>query len=263
MGNSRGCRALVTGASRGVGYTAAEALARRRCNLVINARMKPDLEEAASRLRSKYKVRVEAIPADLRVRREVERLARKALEVLSGLDVVIMSYGNPSCEPCLPHEASWEDWMEAAALYIASTATIARILVEENPVKATLIMISSFSVVEPMPPLSVSDTLRAGLTRLARILARAYPDKLKPLVLVLGSFDTPGARRTVSAIALREGEDPEAYWRERVEKLSPLGRTGRLEELSRLIEWLALDSPEYLTGAPVFLDGSTLKTALP
>ena len=263
MNETRTCKALVTGASKGIGYAAAEALARRGCSLVVNARIKSGLEEAASRLRSKYGVRVEVVPGDLRVRSEVEHVIRKALKAMGRLDVVVMSYGNPSCEPCLPHEASWEDWMEAAALYIASTATIARILVEENPVKATLIMISSFSVVEPMPPLSVSDTMRAGLTRLARILARTYPDKLRPLVLMLGSFDTPGARRTVSAIALRKEEDPEAYWRERVEKLSPLGRTGRLEELSRLIEWLALDSPEYLTGAPVFFEGSTLRTALP
>jgi len=260
---ARVCRALVTAATRGVGRSAAEGLARRGCDLVVNSRTQPSLEELASYLSGAYGVRVATFRGDLRKPGDVEGMVRYAIRELGGLDVVIVNYGNPTCEPCRLEEAEWSDWLEASSLYLASTGVIARILLEENPVKATMVMISSFTVVEPSPWLIVSDAARAGLSRIARILARYYPEKVRPIVLLLGSFETPGARRTLEEIAKREGVDPEKYWVEKVVKASPLRRTGSFEELANLIAWLAVDSPEYLTGAVIEFDGSTIRASIP
>jgi 3-oxoacyl-[acyl-carrier protein] reductase len=256
------CRALVTGASRGIGFMALEALASMGCFIVACSRSLDRMIEVSNEIFTRYPVRVIPFRCDLRVRDSVRDAVLYALEELLGLEYVVVNYGNPSREPLHLHEADWDDWMEASALYIASTATILRLLIERNPVKATVLITSSFTVAEPMPPLVVSDTVRAGLSRLVRIAAREYPDKVRPILLLLGSFDTPGARETVRRIAEPRGQDPEEVWRREVEGISPLRRTGRREELVELIRTL-LRTPEYLTGATILFDGATSRIAWP
>ncbi|MEN2999125.1 MAG: SDR family oxidoreductase [Acidilobaceae archaeon] len=255
------CSGLVTGASSGIGLYAAEALASMGCNLLLCARGEEGLVRAAGELRENYGIEARYLSCDLRRKEDVEGLVARALEVFGRVDHAVLSFGNPSREPALIHEASWEDWMEAFALYTASTAVVVRELVLKNRVKATLVVISSFTVLEPMPPLVLADVARAGLSRLVRVAAREYPEKIRPILLLIGSFDTPGARRTVERIAKARGVDPERVWQEEVEAISPLGRAGRKEELVRFLISL-LRSPEYLSGATVLFDGSSLRVAL-
>jgi len=257
------CKSLVTAASRGVGLAALEALASMGCSVVACSRSMARIGEACRLVSNIYpSSRVTPVECDLRVESSVKSLVERALRELGWLDYVIINYGNPTREPVRLHEAEWDDWMEAAALYIASTATMLRMLVELNPVKATVVIVSSFTVAEPMPPLVVSDTVRAGLSRLVRVAAREYPGKIRPILLLLGSFDTPGARETIKRIAESRGLNPEDVWRDEVEGISPLRRTGRRDELVEFIKTL-LRTPEYLSGATILFDGATSRVAWP
>ena len=250
------CGALVTGASSGVGLAASRALASRGCDLVMAARGGARLQEAAEEVSRRYGVRALPVVADLTREADVRSLVASALSALGRVDVAFLSYGNPSCEPCEPLEAPWSEWVRAFEMYVASSVAVMRELAERNPVKATVIMVSSFSSRAPMWPTGVSDVVRASLPALARLVARRYPAKLRPIVLELGSFRTPGAERLISALARAEGADPERYWEERVAGLSPLGRLGREDELEAIIAWLAF-SPEYLAGVAVSFDGAS------
>ncbi len=256
------CNSIITAASQGLGYAAAEALAERGCNLLITSRDERRISLARKKISEKYSVEVIDVVADLRKEKDIKKLINEAFSNFEVIDVVIMNYGNPSCEPCELTETTWLDWIEAASMYIASTALISKDLILRNPKKATMIIVSSFTVIEPSSYLIVSDVIRPGLTRLAKILARKYPDKLKTIVLLLGSFKTPGAIKTISKIALMKGETFESFWRENVEGLSPLKRSGKIEEFKKIVSWLALDSPEYLTGTSITFDGSSTKSVI-
>ncbi len=258
----KSCRALVTAASRGIGFIVLEALSSMGCLTVACSRSLDNMLKACNEISTRYPGKVIPLSCDLRVRDSVRKAVLDALGELGGLEYVVINYGNPSREPLHLHEADWDDWMEASALYIASTATILRLLIELNPVKATVLVVSSFTVAEPMPPLVVSDTVRAGLSRLVRIAAREYADRVRPILLLLGSFDTPGARETVRRIAESRGQSPEEVWRREVEGISPLRRVGRREELIELVKML-LEAPEYLTGATILFDGATSRIAWP
>ncbi len=250
------CNALVTGGTRGIGLAAARGLARAGCGrIALFSRGTRGVEEALEELKRLGSTPV-FIRGDLRDKGSVEDLIPGILGEWGRLDVVAMSYGNPSCEPCTLEESGWDDWVEAAQLYIASTGVIARDLVRHNPVKATLLVFSSFTVNEPHPPLFIADTIRLGLKALVRVLARMHPHRIRPLLVELGSFKTPGAVETISRLSRLEGVGVEEYWRSRVEGLSPLGRSGGLEELEELVA-LLVKAPEYLTGAVVRFDGAS------
>ena len=70
----RGRKALVTGASKGIGRATAEILAEEGCDVVLVSRSEADLAAAADAIRAKHNVRVEAVPADLSVSGNVSRL---------------------------------------------------------------------------------------------------------------------------------------------------------------------------------------------
>ncbi|GAB6148137.1 SDR family oxidoreductase [Stetteria hydrogenophila] len=252
----RGKAALVTGGSRGVGFIAAEALASRGFNLTLMARDPGRLGEAVERLSRLYGVEARAYPGDLRVEGSVEGAVRASLEWWGGLDAVVMSYGNPSCEPCTLGEASWRDWLEAASLYIASTAEALRAVARLNTRSARFIVFTSFTTRESHDYLVVADTVRAGLPVMIRAAARLYSPKVVPILVVLGSIDTPGARATISRLALRLGRDPGELWASEVEGRSPLRRVARPGELRELVGFLA-EAPEYMAGSVVYFDGAS------
>jgi len=251
------CRAVVTGATSGIGLAAAEALAEEGCDIVVSARGLDRLEALARDLSSRFGARVTPVQVDLTKEGEAARLASEAVKALGAVDFAFVSYGNPPCEPCEPADASWSDWETAFSMYVASPAAFMSGLIRLNPAKATVVLVSSFSSRAPMWPTGLADVVRASLPALAKLFSRRYPERIRAIVLELGSFRTPGAERLIGALASREGVSPEDFWKERVADFSPLRRLGRPEELKELVRWL-LRSPEYLTGTTILFDGATL-----
>ncbi|WP_165487897.1 SDR family oxidoreductase [Aeropyrum pernix] len=256
------CGGLVLGGSRGLGFHAARALASLGCNLVIVARGREALEKSAKDISEGFGVDVEPLVGDLRKKGHVENAVIHAVQTLGRVDAVVAAYGNISREPLTLREAEWEDWIEAAALYLASTSSLFKALASYNTAKATVILLSSFTVAEPMDPLIVSDAVRAGLSRLVKSAARLYPDRIRPILLILGSFKTPGAMRTLERIARSRGESLENVWRREVEMLSPLARSGGLDEFEEVIRML-VRSPDYMHGATVVFDGASGRVSWP
>ncbi len=250
------CRALVTGGTRGIGLAAARGLVKSGCrNIALFARGTGGVEEAIVDIK-RLGGNPLFIKGDLRSRESIERLVPFILEKWGRLDVVVMSYGNLACEPCSLEASKWDDWIEASSMYLASTGVIARDLVKRNSVRAIFIIFSSFTVNEPHHPLFISDTVRLGFRALIRVLARNYSSKLRPILVELGSFMTPGAIATIAKLAKAEGEDFNRYWSARVEGLSPLRRSGMLDEVEELVS-LIVRSPDYMTGAVIRFDGAS------
>ena len=123
--------------------------------------------------------------------------------------------------------------------------------------KGVIIYLSSASVLEPMPPLLLADSARAGLIQLAKGISRSYGGRgIRAYTVLLGSFDTPGARENLAKLAEERGIDPEEFWRREVVERTPLKRTGRWEELGALIDFLLSENAEYMLGSTIVFDGA-------
>lgn len=101
----RGQRALITGASAGIGHTYAEMAAARGCHLVLTARRIDRLETLAASLRSKHGIDVDCIAADLAEPTAVETLCAPLAERGLAIDVLVNNAGFGV--PGAYHQSDW------------------------------------------------------------------------------------------------------------------------------------------------------------
>jgi 3-oxoacyl-[acyl-carrier protein] reductase len=91
----QGKRALVMGASKGLGRSVADALAREGCHLVISGRSQASLDVAAAALRALGAASAIGIPADVASNEDMDRLADGAVAAMGGVDILILNHGGP------------------------------------------------------------------------------------------------------------------------------------------------------------------------
>jgi 3-oxoacyl-[acyl-carrier protein] reductase len=88
-----GRTAIVTGSSKGIGFSIAEALARANANVVVSARKPAEVTEAARRLEALGGGKVLGIPCDVGRLDDVRRLVSETVEHLGGLDILVNNAG--------------------------------------------------------------------------------------------------------------------------------------------------------------------------
>ncbi len=253
-----GMGVIVTASSRGIGFNVARELLKRNARVVITSRNGRNLKKALEEL-SEYG-EVYGVIADVGRKGDLEGIISKAWDALDGVDALVWNAPNVSCEPCLLHEATYADWTEASTLHSVApgyltTLLVRRWLKEER--KGVLVYLNSVSIKEPMPPLVLADTTRAGLLQLTKSVSRTYGKKgIRAYSVLLGSFDTPGARENLRRVAEMKGEPLEETWKREVLSRTPLHRTGRWGELGSLVAFLLSEEAEYMLGSTVVIDGA-------
>ncbi|NJE31201.1 SDR family oxidoreductase [Thermococcus sp. 18S1] len=253
-----GLGVIVTASSRGIGFNVARELLKRNARVVISSRSEENLKKALDEL-SEYG-EVYGVIADVGEKEDLENLVSGAWNALDGVDALVWNAPNVSCEPCLVHEAGYSDWLEAARLHSVAPGYLTTLLVRRwvgEGRKGVLVYLNSVSIKEPMPPLVLADVTRAGLLQLAKSVSRTYGKRgIRAHSVLLGSFDTPGARENLKAVAEARGEPFEETWEREVLGRTPLHRTGRWEELGSLMAFLLSEEAEYMLGSTVVIDGA-------
>lgn len=257
-----GLGVIVTASSRGIGFNVARELLKRNARVVISSHSPGNLKKAEEEL-SEFG-EVHAVTANLFRQEDLENLIKEAWELLNGVDALVWNAPNVPCEPCMLHEANYLDWLEASALHTTAPGYLTTLFVQawlEKKMEGRLVYLNSVSIKEPMPPLVLADVTRAGLVQLAKSVSRTYGKYgIRAYSVLLGSFDTPGARENLKTLAEERGEPFEETWEKEVLSRTPLHRTGRWEELGSLIAFLLSDEAEYMLGSTVVIDGAMTKS---
>lgn len=254
-----GLRVLVTASTRGIGFYVARGLASWGARVAIVGRSRESLTRAAREIVKASGEEPLALIADMRRREDLERLVDEAWSGLGGLDALVFNVGNVSCEPCYLDQAGYEDWMEAAQLHLIAPGYLTSLLLPRflEQGRGSLIYLSSVTAKEPMPHFTLADTARAGLVQLAKSLARHYGGRgIRANTILMGSFDTPGARSNIRKLAEMKGVEFEEAWRRWVIELTPMRRVGRPEEIAGLVAFLLSDVSGYINGSTIVIDGA-------
>jgi len=251
----KGKVSIVTAASRGIGAGVASVLAREGSDLVIASRDSARLEKLARELEAKYGVSVVPVQADLTKREDVRRIAEAAIRHFGKVDVLAYNTGPP--KPGAFMELSEEDWEYGVRLLLMSAVWITRDvlphMVERR--QGRLIYITSSTLKQPIPTLTLSNVIRISLAGLVKTLAyQLGPYNILVNGIMQGYVDTERVREVAAARAQREGRKVEDVIKE-IEREVPIGRLAKPEEIGELVAFLASDKASYITGSLILIDG--------
>lgn len=237
-----GRKALVTGASRGIGRAIAVELAREGCDLALCARGAEPLEALAKELGGT--VYTQAV--DVSDEQAVAGFVDAAAEQLSGLDIVISNVSAGG----LKGPDQWRLSFEADLLSFVRMAEAAVPHLERSDA-AAIVAIGTTSAFDTLPPTSANSyaALKAAVLEHASGLGHALARKgIRVNTVSPGPVDFPGGAWD----KLHEGR-PEFY--EGIRARIPLGRLGRAEEVARAVTFLASPAASFCTAVNLVVDG--------
>jgi NAD(P)-dependent dehydrogenase (short-subunit alcohol dehydrogenase family) len=242
-----GRRALVTGASRGIGLAIARQLADEGADVAICARGEPDLEAARKDLEARG-VRVFAVALDLADGAALADFVRGAGEALGGLDVVVC---NASAGAGRGEEA-WRANFEIDVLGSARVVEAALPLLAGSDA-ASVVFISSTAALEYLGVAQPYNALKAALIAHANDLSQALaPQGVRVNVVSPGPIYFEGG-----SWQMIERMMPQIY--ERALAQCAIGRMGTPEEIARAVVFLASPAASVVTGANLVADGGFTK----
>ncbi|HMK08818.1 MAG TPA: SDR family oxidoreductase, partial [Anaerolineales bacterium] len=245
--------ALVTGASRGLGRAAAEALAAEGASLAICSHSEA-IEQAAEAMRSRFGRPLLAMRADVARKDDVDRFVEQAAKTYGRIDILIINAGGPKPGPFL--DLAVEDWEAAVRLCLMSVVYLSYAVIPHMVLQGSgsLIASESYSVKQPIENLVLSNSVRMAVVGLMKSLA----GELGPKGIRVNSIH-PGWTTTERVVHLfedrarRAGTTPESE-AEKIVRSIPLGRMGTVEEYGRAVAWLASPAASFVHGHALFLD---------
>lgn len=254
----KGKRALVTGASSGLGAAAATALAMEGVELVINSRNESRLEAAAREIFEKSGLRPKICAADISRATDIQRLDSE----VGPVDILISNTGGPP--PGQFTTLPGEHWQEAADLLLVSAINLTRMVIDGMIRRkwGRLIYITSIGVLQPIDDLILSNTYRAGVVGLCKTISNNYAKHgITANCVCPGYTATERLARLAASRAEETGTSAEKIV-EAFASLVPAGRIGKPEELAALITFLASDKAAYITGTSIPVDGGAVKALI-
>jgi 3-oxoacyl-[acyl-carrier protein] reductase len=237
----KGKRALVMGSSGGLGYAIAQALIEEGATVALNSRSPERLETAARALGTKHWV-----ASDLSQPGAGAASVREAREKLGGLDILVTNTGGPPKGSIF--DLTSEQWQAGfQGLWLSATDAIREALPAMKAQKfGRILLVTSAAAKEPMPGLTVSNGLRAGLLG----LTKSVSNEIAEFGITINSL-LPGYTRTER---LKELKIPE----EKITSQIPARRLGEPHEMADLAAFLASERAAYITGQTIAVDGGYL-----
>ncbi|WP_246215995.1 SDR family oxidoreductase [Microvirga makkahensis] len=236
----RGKRALVMGASKGLGFAIAKELAAEGAQVAVCARNEERLRRAAEAIGAT------ALPCDLQLLGAAEQVVDEAMTALGGLDILLVNTGGP---PTLPFERiSPDDWRRSfEGLFMSTTDAIRAAIPGMRERRwGRILLVTSIAAKEPIENFTISNALRAGLHGLTKTLSREFAASGITVNALM-----PGYTMTERLAEAKLDLD-------KVAKAIPMGRIGQPEEFAALAAFLSSERAGYITGQAVACDGGAL-----
>lgn len=255
----KGKRALVMGASKGLGRSIADALAAEGAALVISGRDQASLDVAAKELVALGAASCVGIPADVANGVQMDMLADGAVAAMGGVDILVQNHGGPPPGPALEvTEALLTTWFQSIVL--SPIRITNRLLPGMRERKyGRIINVGSTGMLQPLPNMVLSNTLRASIMGWMKTLsAEVAHEGITCNIVAPGAIRTDRSLETAGSLAKRQGKTVDEVIAER-SKTIPAGRYGLPGEYGPLVAFLCSEQAAYITGSIMRTDGGMVR----
>ena len=239
----RGKKALVLGSSQGIGRAIAESLIAEGARVVLCSRKEPELSKLSREIGA-----TGFVVADLSQPDQGRNACQEAIRLLDGLDILVTNTGGPAKGTFM--EISTDQWQRDYQNLWLSVVECFRVALPEMKKNnyGRLLLVTSIAGKEPLPALTTSNGLRAGLEGLSKSISTEYA----PFGITVNIL-RPGYTNTDRLKELKLSD-------EQVKKMVPTGRLGAPQELADLATFLASPRAGYITGQCISIDGGVQKS---
>jgi len=249
-----GQRAIVTGASSGIGAAVAKAMGAAGASVVVNYVSGPDAAaEVVAEIESAGS-RAVAVRADVSNETDVVALFEAARQEFGGTDILVNNAGLQKDSPF--HEMSLAQWQKVIDVNLTGQFLCAREAAKEfiargidtgrSTASGKILCISSVHDVIPWAGHANYAASKGGVAMLMKTMAQ----ELAPYGIRCNSI-SPGAIKT--AINRDAWATPEKE--HELLKFIPYGRVGEPDDIARVAVWMASDAADYINGATLYVDG--------
>lgn len=255
----RGKTALVLGASQGLGRAIAEKLAAEGANVVLAARNAEKLEGLAADLAGQHGVTATPVSLDLSDAEAVTAFCERVRTEIKP-DILLNNAGGPPPSPSLGVDA--DVWQRSAQTLLFSLFQITEAAVETMKARkwGRILAIGSSGVIQPIPNLAVSNTIRGAMAGFCKTLSNEVAgDGITVNMILPGKIDTDRVGQLDTARAGREGKSLEQVRTEIAASL-PAKRYGRPDEFASVAVFLMSEPAGYVTGQMTRVDGGMIKS---
>jgi 3-oxoacyl-[acyl-carrier protein] reductase len=246
----RGRKALVTGASKGIGRACAEALAEEGCDIVLVSRTAADLEAVRAKIADEHNVAVRYYAFDLSDSRNVDKLAAECADT----DLLVNNAGAiPGGDIAQIDEARWRQaWDLKVFGYINMTRRFYALMAGRK--QGVIINILGAAGENPDFDYVAGSSGNASLMAFTRAIGGTAPrDGLRVIGVNPGPVMTERLMTLNRHRAQQRFGDPEK-WPELLQGYA-FGRAAKPEEIAWMVAFLASDRSAYTTGSIVTIDG--------
>lgn len=255
----KGRRAMVLGASRGLGAAIAKSLVVEGVTVIAAARSTALIEAWAADLGPEYAEQVIAVALDLNDFASVDRAADWVIAE-GGVDILINNTGGPPAGSVLEQtSAVWQSHFQSMAGHVfhLTNRLIDGMLTQGW---GRVISIASSGVEQPIPNLGLSNGIRMAVLGWSKTLAAEVAAQGVTVNVVLpGRIHTDRVDQLDQGAATRQGKSVNDIAKASRASI-PAGRYGTPLEFANVVTFLASDAASYVTGSAIRVDGGMIRS---
>ncbi|MBP7860375.1 SDR family oxidoreductase [bacterium] len=252
----KGKRALICGASKGIGRAIAKELSSEGVKLFLCARSEQILSETAESIRKDCPTAEIFYQAcDLSSPDERTKLIASVKDKLGSIDILVHNTGGPKTSRA--EDTKLEDWDSGFKQLFLSVADINNAFLSDMKASnwGRIICVTSLSIMEPIASLSVSNAVRSAVTAMLKTLSDEVATfNITVNCIAPGSIETDRMQDLMEQRTKASGQSKDEYQKQYVSAI-PAGRMGTPEEFAAVAAFLCSTRASYVTGSTICVDG--------
>jgi 3-oxoacyl-[acyl-carrier protein] reductase len=236
------------------------ALAQEGCKVSICGRNSVELERTRSEIEARGDTL--AMVADVSSASDLEDWYRRTIDRFGQVDILVTNTGGPPVKRFM--ELSDESWLSGVESTLMNVVRLARLVIPGMRERrwGRIIHLTSLVAKQPVDELTISSTLRAGLSGLTKTMANQLgPNSITVNAILTGHILTDRQYALADVRVRERGITHEEYFAGQAAEI-PLRRIGEPRELGEVVAFLASERASYVTGVSLQVDGGLIRSTM-